>query len=324
MTDPQHPANNRRDRRRRERQTFLSMTSIFIIALLSGIGVAIWLSWTVFPLNPPVGSPAVFRDDFRRDYLYMVSESLSQTGDWDKAKARLDLLQAADLPQTIVQELENYLREGRSAEDVRHMARLAQGLGAEGAALDLFAPTPAEPIAELSALNTPTRAAAFGGGETAEVATATPTLLPTPTSIVAPTSTPIPIEEIVNSQLAYQLVSQEEVCILNAEEGEEIEGKTEKRAAIEIEVFVQNINSEGVAGEEILVSWDTGTDRFVTGLKREVGAGYADFTMSAGVSYSAELVSGSNRVGGLVIGSCADGAGQTGWRLVFEEVVSGQ
>jgi len=279
---------------------------MFIIALLGGIGLAIWLAWTVFPLNPPVGSPAVFQDQFRRDYLYMISESLAQTGDWEQAKARLDLLQADDLPQTVVLELENYLREGRSAEDVRHMARLAQGLGAEGAALDLFAPT-VQPAAEVSVINTPTRIGEVTGQETAAVATATPTLLPTPTSIVPPTSTPIPVDELVSSQLAYQLVAQEEVCV--ADDG-----------PLEIEVFVQNADEEGVPGEEILVSWDAGTDRFVTGLKREVGAGYADFTMSAGISYSAELVSGSNRVGGLIIGSCEDGAGQTGWRLVFQAV----
>ena len=296
----------RRERRRRERQQFLSMTSLFIIALLVGIGIAIWLSWTVFPLNPPFGSPAVFREDYRRDYPYMVSESLAQTGDFEQAKARLDLLQADDLPQLVVLELESYLREGRSADDVRHMARLAQGLGAEGAALDLFAPTPVQSTTELSAINTPTRSPAVSGGVTAEAPTATPTLLPTPTSITPPTSTPIAVETLVNSQLAYQLVAQEELCVTEG--------------PVEIEVFVQDANGEGVAGEEILVSWESGTDRFVTGLKREVGLGYADFTMSADVSYSAELVSGSNRVSGLTVGSCEDGAGQTGWRLVFQEV----
>ncbi|MFK7805209.1 MAG: hypothetical protein AB8G95_26490 [Anaerolineae bacterium] len=308
----QPPSPNRRERRNRERQLFLSMTSMFIIALLGGIGLAIWLAWTVFPLNPPVGSPAVFRDEFQRDYLYMTSEALAQTGDWEQAKARLDILQMDDLPQMVVLELESYLREGRSAEDVRHMARLAQSLGAEGAALDLFAPTTAaQPVTELAPISTPTRIGEFSGAEAADVATATPTLLPTPTSIVPPTSTPISVDELVNSQLAYQLVSQEEVCIVDEE-------------PIEIEVFVQDVDGEGVPGEKVLVSWDAGTDLFVTGLKREVGAGYADFTMSAGISYSAELVSGSNRVGGLIIGSCEEGAGQTGWRLVFEEVSGGQ
>jgi hypothetical protein len=155
-----------------------------------------------------------------------------------------------------------------------------------------------------------------------EVPTAIPTLLPTPTPIIPPTSTPIPVDELVNGQLTYQLVSQEEVCI-TAESGD----------LPEIEVFVQDAAGNGVPGEAVLVSWKSGVDRFVTGLKREVDVGYADFTMSAGVSYSAELVSGSNRVGGLIIGVCTnegqagagesgerDGAGQTGWRLVFQAV----
>ncbi len=304
--------NLRQARRRRERQLFFSYSSLFAIGLLVGIFGAIWFAWRVFPLDPLVGSPAVFQPAYQQDYLYMVSESLSQTGDWEAAQSRLALLEDDALPQTVVLELERYLREGRSAEDVRHMARLAQSLGAEGAALDLFAPTVAPgqqtAVADLAGTPTPTLIIAAGGNaQTAEqsaLPTATPTLLPTPTPIPAEdeVATETIDDGLANGQLPFQLVRQDEVCV------------TEGPA--EIEVFVQDAAGVGLAGEEILVSWEEGSDRFVTGLKREVDAGFADFTMSAGVSYSAELVSGSPRVSGLTLGSCE--GGELGWQLVFQ------
>lgn len=297
----------RRSRRRRERQQFFSYSSLFAIGLIIGIVGSIWLAWRVFPLTELVGSPAVFQQTYRDEYLYMVSEALAQTGDWEAAQARLDLLEDDNLPQTVVQELERYLREGRSAEDVRHMARLAQGLGAEGAALDLFAPTPGAGSAPESGTPTPTLIVVVGQAAESQqqLPTATPTLLPTPTPIpeiaveAEPTATPLS----AGAQLPFELLAQEEVCVGGG-------------SPSQIEVFVQDGAGEGVAGEEILVSWEGGTDRFVTGLKREVDAGYADFTLSAGISYSAELVAGSPRVSGLTIGVCEDGSA-AGWRLVF-------
>ncbi|MBI1865988.1 MAG: HD-GYP domain-containing protein, partial [Nitrospirae bacterium] len=40
---------------------------------------------------------------------------------------------------------------------------------------------------------------------------------------------------------------------------------------------------------EIVVVWDAGEDHFFTGLKPELGQGYADFTMTEGVSYTLRL-----------------------------------
>lgn len=302
MQQPDYEA--RRARRRRERKQFLSYSSLFAIGLIVGTFTAIWLAWSIFPLNELVGSPAVFRQDFKQDYIYMVSESLAQTGDWEQAQSRLNLLDDGNLPQTIVQELERYLREGRSAEDVRNMARMAQSLGAEGAALDLFAPTrSSEEEAAVVENPTPTLIVVVGGqGATDNQPTLTPTLLPTPTPInaevVDESATPNP-----DQNLSFELLAQEEVC---AEDGN----------PAEIEIFVRDAAGEGLVGEEILVSWGGGEDRFITGLKREVDDGYADFTLSAGISYSAELVAGSPRVSGLSVGVCQDGS-PAGWRLVF-------
>ena len=236
----------------------------------------------------------------------MVSESLAQTGDWEVAQERLALLDDDDLPQTVVQELERYLREGRSAEDVRHMARLAQSLGAEGAALDLFAPTPSAEVVPIGS-PTPTLIVAVGqtSEEPAELPTATATLLPTPTPIPAePTIAPVEEQQAETADFPYQLVSQEVVCV-----GGDV--------SPQIELFVQDGTGSGIAGVEILISWGAGSDLFVTGLKREIDVGYADFTLTEGVSYSAELVAGSPRVSGLTLGSCEDGS-RSGWRLVFQ------
>ncbi len=56
-----------------------------------------------------------------------------------------------------------------------------------------------------------------------------------------------------------------------------------------IEVFVQQVGGQGVAGQTVRVRWDGGESRFVTGLKPERGAAYADFQMEAGRAYTIDM-----------------------------------
>ncbi len=73
-------------------------------------------------------------------------------------------------------------------------------------------------------------------------------------------------------------------------------------------------------GIQINVAWDGGLDTFFTGLKPAVSAGYADFQMTPGVSYSLRVGDGGETVNGLSAPECADSNGNTfsgGVYLVF-------
>jgi hypothetical protein len=62
-----------------------------------------------------------------------------------------------------------------------------------------------------------------------------------------------------------------------------------------------------------LVSWEGGEDSFFTGLKPELGLGYADYSMTPGVVYSLRLVQGGEQVSDLIASECESSSGERYW-----------
>ena len=76
------------------------------------------------------------------------------------------------------------------------------------------------------------------------------------------------------------------------------------------------------AGVEVTVTWDKGEDSFFTGFKPELGDGYADFQMEAGITYSVRAVESGTTVPNVSIPSCTDSNGQPylgGLLLTFQQ-----
>jgi hypothetical protein len=89
-----------------------------------------------------------------------------------------------------------------------------------------------------------------------------------------------------------------------------------------IQVEVSDAAEGGVAGVEIVVVWDAGQDHFFTGLKPELGQGYADFTMTEGVSYTLRLADSGQLVTDLSTHPCEqpDGIPYLGsWLIQFHQ-----
>ena len=92
-----------------------------------------------------------------------------------------------------------------------------------------------------------------------------------------------------------------------------------------IAVWVQDPDGNGLASVEIAVSWATGEDRFITGLKPDRGVGYADFEMSSGIEYDVALVGFGGEVArgltaDLAPGICPTGTVGLDWRLTFQQI----
>ncbi len=87
-----------------------------------------------------------------------------------------------------------------------------------------------------------------------------------------------------------------------------------------IQVVVQDAAGQPVPSIEIRVMWDGGEDQFFTGLKPELGLGYADFLMIPEIVYSLMLIDGGNSVSDLTAAECQleDGSRYWGsWQLTF-------
>lgn len=92
----------------------------------------------------------------------------------------------------------------------------------------------------------------------------------------------------------FELVSQYRTC----------EG-----AAGQLRVTVVDWAGEQMPNVELLVRWDGGDDRFVTGLKPEIGPGYADFDLHKGVTYQLVVIGAESDVAqGMLADTCATGA----------------
>ena len=87
-------------------------------------------------------------------------------------------------------------------------------------------------------------------------------------------------------------------------------------------IYVSDASQKAVPGVEVIVSWDGNEEHFFTGLKPELGDGYADFSMDPSRSYSARLVNGGAGTFNLSAPPCQDDEGNHYWgsiRLRFQE-----
>ncbi|MGD8603507.1 MAG: hypothetical protein PVF49_02930 [Anaerolineales bacterium] len=139
---------------------------------------------------------------------------------------------------------------------------------------------------------TPTRAATLA-------ASVTPSASPTITR--TPTIPPTPAQP-------FQLVSQELVCDPTLTEPL-------------IQIIVLDAADNPISGVEIQVVWDSGQSRFFTGLKPELGLGYADFTMSAGTTYTLQVADSESPINDIRPEECTSGGGTPSlgsWLFVFQ------
>jgi len=89
-----------------------------------------------------------------------------------------------------------------------------------------------------------------------------------------------------------------------------------------LQVIVLSPNRRQLPGMEIDITWEGNTQQFFTGLKPELGNGYADFVMTADTSYTVQLAAGSDIATGLTAPTCQASDGGTfygGLKLTFQQ-----
>jgi hypothetical protein len=83
-------------------------------------------------------------------------------------------------------------------------------------------------------------------------------------------------------------------------------------------VVVLDAEGEPQPNVELFIRWSSGDDHFFTGLKPEIGAGYADYDLTKGETYQVEVVVDSEVAQGIVADVCAGGERLASWYLVFQ------
>ena len=91
-----------------------------------------------------------------------------------------------------------------------------------------------------------------------------------------------------------------------------------------IVVRVRDAAGHGMPGIRLAISWATGQDRFYTGLRPELGPGYADLQMARGIEYELSVADARSDVARgltaeLAAGVCPSTSLGLDWQVVFQQ-----
>jgi len=281
-----------------------------LLALLAGIGVGLVYSWMISPRPVTDADPSSLRVDFRDQYRSAIAAAYAATGNLPRAQARLALIKDPDPIAALNAQAQRMLAQAGSAPAADQVAALASALE-EGSARPASVSnqvTKTTPVVEETTTVTsipPSPDMTFIVTDLSPLPLLTDTQLPTlPVSPPRPTRTPVP-----TPGAPFKLTGQDELCDPNLPEGL-------------LQVIVLSPNRRQLPGMEIDITWEGNTQQFFTGLKPELGNGYADFVMTADTSYTVQLAAGSDIATGLTAPTCQASDGGTfygGLKLTFQQ-----
>jgi len=274
-----------------------------LLLLLAGAGAGVLYAWVVAPAPFKDTAPSTLRTDFKDELRALIASAYASNHDLERARARLALLGDANPLAALNAQAQQMLAAGKPFEDVQQVAQLAADLQQQASAA---APQPTRP----PVTSTPILVITLPPGSTPGL---TETIIPeqvieppatVSTATPRPTRTPTPLPG-----RAYELTAQDTLCETDLPEGL-------------LQVIVTDARRRPVAGAEIIVTWDGGEERFFSGFKPELGNGYADFVMQAGLVYAIRVGAGGVPVTNVSPPACTstDGASFTGViRLNFQQ-----
>lgn len=305
-----------------------------LTGLLIGLALGITYAWLISPVEYTDTSPASLRADFKDEYRYLIAASHRVHGNLERTLARLSLLDDPEPVAALGEQAQRLLAANAPAGSVRALADLAEVLQAAdlpvaatasqvmgvpvsptmvrqeslASPLPTDATSPFEPILDPTETPIPQPTASETltprPGTRTATATRTPQRSPTPiaTATLKPSLTPT-----ATPGQPFQLVDQATFC--------------DRNLAGILQVFLENSNGDPASGVEITITWLGGEEQFFSGLKPELGFGYADFVMTPGVEYVLSLDNGIIQIANLNAGVCSDGSGEYpgGIRLDFRQ-----
>lgn len=278
-----------------------------LLALLVGLGVGLVYAWLISPLRVTNADPIALRADFKERYRSAIAASYAATGNLPRAEARLALLGDADPMEALNAQAQRMLADDETFEQADEVAALAVAL--ENGSGDLRTSAPTQVVEEVEIVATDTVAPPATDIQVIATETPEPTQ-PIETESVIVTATPRPTQTPPPTLGApFALTAQDSICDTNFPDGL-------------LQVMVLNSNRRQMPGMEIIISWEGGEEQFFTGLKPELGNGYADYTMTPDIVYTVQLASGSHIAAGLTPPTCQAPNGESffgGIKLTFQQ-----
>jgi hypothetical protein len=287
-----------------------------LTAAVLGVTIGVLYVWSVAPVRYINAAPRSLSVNFKDSYRALIAAAFQSSGDLGRARARLELLGDQDSIGALAIQAQRWIAEGRPEKDIQPLTILLLSLTQNGT------PSPAataSPRTGETPTSTPPPTATFTpvivwtatpvvqASSTPELSASTPvspglalspTVTATPTVTFTPTATP-------GSPFALR----EQILVCEP-----------PQPSPQLQVEALDAAGNPVPGVEVIVQWPGGEEHFFTGLKPELGLGYADFTMTRGVIYQVRLGENGQLVTNLQVSACPSGNNVWGgWRLVFAQ-----
>jgi hypothetical protein len=278
-----------------------------LFAFLVGLGIGLVYSWVFSPLRVVDADPSTLRADFKDQYRSVIAAAYAATGNLPRAQARLALLGDSNSVEALNAQAQRMLASGQQFEHADQVVALALAMDEDNGEALVSTPT-IEIVNNVEADHTLTATSAPPFSEDPVVFTETSQNIETQQTVIV--STPRPtrtLTPILGEPFA--LSGQESICDANLPDGL-------------LQVLVLNSNRRQLAGTEIVITWDGGKEQFFTGLKPELGNGYADYIMTPDVTYTVQLGRGSDVALGITAPTCQSSSGENffgGIKLTFQQ-----
>lgn len=261
----------------------------WFISHILGIALGLTYSWIISPIQYVDAEPQALRDDFKDHFRAAIAAAYVSNPDLDRARARLKILNDPDPSQALTAQAQRMLAAGESRAAVQQVAMLAAALKGQ---ITITPPTTSEP-ASIS-ITPPTDQPAETANPTTETTGTSLPLESTSTSVPELSPTPRPSQTPTATLGApFQLVGEDTFCDPELAEGL-------------LQIIVTNASRKQIPGAEVIVTWNNGEEHIFTGLKPELGNGYADFVMSAETVYSVRMADGGTPASELSATVCMD------------------
>jgi hypothetical protein len=278
-----------------------------LLALLLGLGIGLVYSWVFSPLRVADAEPTTLRADFKDQFRSVIAAAYATTGNLPRAQARLALLEDSNSVEALNAQAQRMLASGQQFEQADQVVALALALDEDNGGALVSTPT-IEIVNNVEAERTFTPTSAPPLSEVPVVFTETPQTIETQQTAIVSTPRPTRTSTPVLGE-PFALSGQETICDANFPDGL-------------LQVLVLNSNRRQLAGAEIVITWDGGKEQFFTGLKPELGNGYADYIMTPEVTYTIQLARGSDVALGITAPTCQSSSGENFFgsiKLTFQQ-----
>jgi hypothetical protein len=252
-----------------------------LTGLILGLVIGLVYSWVISPVTQVDTHPNLLRDDYKDIYRSLISRAYRANNNLPRAEARLELIGDKEPALALAAQAQRFLAENGDNEMALILANLSSVIQNKNQPLPTVAAPTITPILESSTGD---------NGQDNSDATPSPTIESTLSPTPSPTDSP-----------PFILQDSSPICDPTLEESI-------------IQVIATDGSGNGIPGVTLEISLGTNPPEiFYTGLKPELGLGYADFSAEPGLSYNLEIPESGLVISEVEVPTCQTDAGDSYW-----------